>query len=120
MRSTRRVSWVREVSPRVPGIPPLNLSRSLSLALTRPVGFIFGPMAILAVFFAYFSVPECRGRSLEEVDLLFHNGITARGSVKWRPESTTAELLHAVELSTGGAPKAVEADAEEKDVAMIA
>ncbi|KAH7141279.1 hypothetical protein B0J13DRAFT_503559 [Dactylonectria estremocensis] len=39
------------------------------------VGFIFGSLAGLSFVFAYFCVPECMGKSLEEIDLLFNSKV---------------------------------------------
>jgi SP family sugar:H+ symporter-like MFS transporter len=46
--------------------------------LQSKVGFIFGSIAGLSLFFAYFFVPDCQGRTLEEVDWLFENKIAVR------------------------------------------
>lgn len=46
--------------------------------LGSKVGFIFGSTAICASIFAYFCVPECRGKTLEEVDQLFLDGVPVR------------------------------------------
>ncbi|KAF6834706.1 vegetative cell wall protein gp1 [Colletotrichum plurivorum] len=35
------------------------------------VGLIFGSIAFLSLVFVYLCVPECKGRTLEEIDLLF-------------------------------------------------
>lgn len=42
------------------------------------VGFIFGTAAVLAGIFAYFCVPECNHRTLEEIDQLFLDGVPIR------------------------------------------
>ena len=42
------------------------------------VGFIFGSMAVLAFVFTFFCVPECKGRSLEEIDRMFQEGVPVR------------------------------------------
>ncbi|KAH7152833.1 general substrate transporter [Dactylonectria macrodidyma] len=42
------------------------------------VGFIFGSLAGLSFIFAYFCVPECMGKSLEEIDLLFNSKVPIR------------------------------------------
>lgn len=42
------------------------------------VGFIFGTMAVLAFIFTYFCVPECKGRSLEEIDRMFIENVPIR------------------------------------------
>jgi MFS transporter, SP family, sugar:H+ symporter len=46
--------------------------------LGSKVGFIFGSIACVSILFAYFIVPDCKGRSLEEIDRLFSSGIPAR------------------------------------------
>jgi SP family sugar:H+ symporter-like MFS transporter len=46
--------------------------------LQGKVGFIFGSMSVLAFVFTYFCVPECKGRSLEEIDLMFIEGVPVR------------------------------------------
>ncbi|TGJ82197.1 hypothetical protein E0Z10_g6576 [Xylaria hypoxylon] len=43
--------------------------------LGSKVGFIFGSTAFLAIFFSYFCIPECSGKSLEEIDELFLDGV---------------------------------------------
>lgn len=47
-------------------------------ALASRVGFIFGALSALAGVFVFFCVPECKGRSLEEVDRMFLDGIAIR------------------------------------------
>ncbi|KAI1414454.1 general substrate transporter [Hypoxylon sp. FL1857] len=47
-------------------------------ALGSKVGFIFGSAAVLATVFAYFCVPECKGRTLEEIDRLFLDNVPIR------------------------------------------
>lgn len=47
-------------------------------ALHAKVGFIFGSLAVAAAVFTYFYVPDCRGKSLEEVDRLFHERVPVR------------------------------------------
>ena len=39
---------------------------------------IFGSTSILAIIFTYYCVPECKGKSLEEVDRLFLDGVPLR------------------------------------------
>lgn len=46
--------------------------------LGSKVGFIFGTAAVLATVFAFFCVPECKGRTLEEIDRLFMDGVPIR------------------------------------------
>lgn len=42
------------------------------------VGFIFGSVSVLAFVFTFFCVPECKGRSLEEIDRMFHENVPIR------------------------------------------
>lgn len=42
------------------------------------VGFIYGGLSVLALLFVYFFVPECKGRSLEEIDRMFHEKVPMR------------------------------------------
>lgn len=48
------------------------------VGLGSKVGFIFGSMAALSVVFTYWLVPECKGKSLEQVDQLFNAGVNPR------------------------------------------
>lgn len=69
----------------------LNISVQCAVATSMPyllnapyanlgskVGFIFGSIAVLSLVFAFFVVPDCAGRSLEEIDWLFDNHIATR------------------------------------------
>ncbi|KZL68472.1 sugar transporter [Colletotrichum incanum] len=47
-------------------------------ALQSKVGFIFGSIAVCSALFVFFCVPECKGRSLEEIDRMFHEGVPVR------------------------------------------
>ncbi|KAH8702208.1 general substrate transporter [Talaromyces proteolyticus] len=42
------------------------------------VGFIFGAVALLSLVFTFFCVPECKGKTLEQVDWLFNNNVRLR------------------------------------------
>ena len=46
--------------------------------LQSKVGFIFGSFAFLCFVFTYFCIPECTGKTLEQIDYLFHNGVPLR------------------------------------------
>lgn len=50
----------------------------LLAALGSRVGFLFGALSVLAGVFVFLCVPECSGRSLEEVDRMFLDGIRVR------------------------------------------
>jgi len=47
-------------------------------ALGSKVGFIFGSTAVCALIFTVFCVPECKGKSLDEIDQLFIQGTPMR------------------------------------------
>lgn len=53
--------------------------------LQSKVGFIYGSLAALAFLFTWFFVPECKGKTLEQVDFLFNKGVKLRnfGSYKF-------------------------------------
>ncbi|EEP78964.1 predicted protein [Uncinocarpus reesii 1704] len=46
--------------------------------LGSKVGYIFGPASILAMVFTYYCVPETKGKSLEDLDVLFVQGVPIR------------------------------------------
>ncbi|KAL4779739.1 general substrate transporter [Aspergillus varians] len=48
------------------------------VGLGSKVGFIFGAVAFLSLVFTYFCVPECKGKTLEQVDWLFNTGVRLR------------------------------------------
>lgn len=51
-------------------------------------GFVWGVTALLTFVWAYYRLPETRGRSYQELDLLFASGVSARDF-----ESTSVEAL---------------------------
>lgn len=46
--------------------------------LKSKVGFIFGGLAICSFLFAYFCVPEMKGRSLEDINEMFDKKVPTR------------------------------------------
>jgi MFS transporter, SP family, sugar:H+ symporter len=46
--------------------------------LGRKVGFIFGSILVLSMFFAYIFTPECKDEPLEQIDYLFNSGTRLR------------------------------------------
>jgi SP family sugar:H+ symporter-like MFS transporter len=72
------------------------LFRADAANLGPKVGFIFLPINLFVAGFVYFCLPEIKGRTLEEVDLMFMLKIGARESVKWKPESTAAGLMELI------------------------
>mgnify|MGYP004728055363 CR=1 FL=1 len=57
--------------------------------LGSKVGFIFGSTAFIATLFSWFCIPECGGKTLEEVDELFARGVPIR---KFRTATVTSDL----------------------------
>jgi len=47
-------------------------------ALGPKIGFIFSGTTLIGLVYAYFCVPDCRSRSLEDIDRLFYNKVPAR------------------------------------------
>ncbi|ROW08386.1 hypothetical protein VMCG_03098 [Cytospora schulzeri] len=60
--------------------------------LGSKVGFIYGSFAFLAMIFTYFCIPECKGKTLEEIDALFLDGVPIRQFRETRPRLTTGDL----------------------------
>ncbi|CAH0052386.1 unnamed protein product [Clonostachys solani] len=50
----------------------------LLAALGSKTGFVFGSVAFLGILFIYFCVPECKGKTLEQVDRMFQEGVPLR------------------------------------------
>lgn len=68
--------------------------------LGSKLGFVFGSFSFCAVIFTYFCVPECKGKTLEQLDLLFHQGVPLRkfgshsfGATEGDAEDTKGEIL---------------------------
>ena len=85
------------------------LFRADAANLQEKVGFIFLPIDLFMAGFVYFCLPEIKGRSLEEIDLLFLLKISARQSVHWKPENTAAGLMELI-------PEVKSANVEERDI----
>ncbi|CAH0022149.1 unnamed protein product [Clonostachys rhizophaga] len=58
--------------------------------LGSKVGFIFAGILVLTVVFTYFAVPECKGKSLEQIDRLFNEGASLRKFGKYKSEEVTS------------------------------
>ncbi|KAF9457266.1 putative glucose transporter rco-3 [Collybia nuda] len=59
--------------------------------LKSKVFFVWGSLCTCAFVYSYFLVPETKGLTLEQVDLMFEES-TPRTSAKWRPTHTFAEM----------------------------
>jgi SP family general alpha glucoside:H+ symporter-like MFS transporter len=59
-------------------------------------GFVWGSTAFCMVVWAYFRLPEIKGRTYEELDILFNNKVSARNFKKTKVDayaSTSQEEL---------------------------
>lgn len=65
--------------------------------LGSKVGFVFAGILALAMLFVVFCVPECKGKSLEQIDRMFNQGITLRKFGKYKPEDIAGDLEETVE-----------------------
>lgn len=71
--------------------------------LGSKVGFIFGSTAFCAIVFSYFCVPECGGKTLEEIDELFLAGTPIREFGKTKGSSHIQRNEKAVEAGVNHA-----------------
>jgi len=46
--------------------------------LRGKIGFFFGGLSVLALIWAYFRVPETKGRTYEELDIMFSQGLKTK------------------------------------------
>lgn len=68
--------------------------------LGSKVGFIFGATSFLAILFSLFCVPECGGRTLEEIDELFNQGVPIRHFRKAEIEREGSEADDELKITT--------------------
>ena len=62
------------------------------------VKFIFGGLAALSTVFAFLCVPECKGKSLEEIDLLFRSKTSVRKFKAIIMDSRNGERVRGVDI----------------------
>lgn len=60
--------------------------------LKGKTGFFWAATAFVAAVWAYFRLPEARGRTAEELDVLFHRKVSARKFAKCEVDVYEAEL----------------------------
>lgn len=75
------------------------------VGLNSKVGFIFGGVAMLSIIFTYFCVPECKGKTLEQIDWLFANGTNLRDFEKADTANMLEEQMGIATGSTVGQDK---------------
>ncbi|KAF4978161.1 hypothetical protein FZEAL_5406 [Fusarium zealandicum] len=59
--------------------------------LSSKLGFVFAGILALSILFIYFGVPECKGKSLEQVDRMFNEGISPRKFGNYKPTEVVAD-----------------------------
>lgn len=59
--------------------------------LGSKVGFIFAGILVLTVVFTYLCVPECKGKSLEQIDGLFNDGVALRKFGDYKPQDVSSD-----------------------------
>ncbi|KAL4882168.1 general substrate transporter [Aspergillus karnatakaensis] len=67
--------------------------------LEGKIGFIWGGFSVLAFVWAFFVVPELKGRSLEELDELFENKVSTLNFSKYQSSGYGAQLTVAEEVA---------------------
>lgn len=77
-----------------------------SANLGPKVFFIWGSFCTLSLIFAYFSVPEMKGLTLEQVDKMMEE-VTPRKSAAWVPTTTFAEEMRRINAAKEGSPNAL-------------
>lgn len=56
---------------------------------------------MLSIIFTYFCVPECKGKTLEQIDWLFANGTKLRDFAKADASNMLNEQMGTATVSTG-------------------
>jgi hypothetical protein len=59
--------------------------------LNSKIGFIFAAVSIFAFFCTYFFLPECRGKSLEQIDVMFHLDVKLRDFASYDASTLVVE-----------------------------
>lgn len=57
------------------------------------MGFFWGSTALLFAIWALFRLPETKGRSFEELDMLFNNGVPARKFKSYEVDAYNQQLV---------------------------
>ncbi|GFZ49259.1 hypothetical protein JCM24511_07378 [Saitozyma sp. JCM 24511] len=115
-KTVRTAAWVNTVTTFVVSFTLPYLLNAPYANLSSKVGFIYGSITFTATVWAYFFLPELGGRTLDEIDLLFHDNISAIASSKWKPD--TLHELEAIALGEHG-DKGNREDVQKEDVQQI-
>ena len=66
-------------------------------AIDLQLAFLFGGICFFGLIFTYLCVPECAGKSLEEIEYLFHEKVPPR-----KFKSYSLDLHHQAEVERAG------------------
>lgn len=78
--------------------------------LQAKVGYIYGSFSVATFFFAYYFVPELKNRSLEEVDEIFENKVSAPKSGSYISNGVGRQITEAEAASIMSVEKSGEHD----------
>lgn len=81
------------------------------------VGMIYGGVSILAIIFVFLIVPEMKGRSLEELDELFHSRVKPWRSNKFVAMGIGAQITNMQGVKEGDTAMKLAEDVEEVEEA---
>ena len=74
--------------------------------LHSQIGWVFAPFGFLAFWFVFFFIPDCKGKSLEEIDWLFHNNIPIREFGSYNVPDIYAEHAAKIQDAAASGPRA--------------
>ena len=83
--------------------------------LQSKVGLIYGSIAVCSFFFAFFCVPEMKGRSLEDINEMFEQKVPVRKFRTFKLEHTVGKLDEQNDQGTVGEKNAVNVTGERKE-----
>ncbi|KAF5516570.1 Major facilitator-type transporter ecdD [Colletotrichum siamense] len=58
------------------------------------VGFIYGSFSLISVVWGFFCFPELKGKTLDEVDMMFRANVPARKTSSWKSEGYIETMNH--------------------------
>jgi fucose permease len=89
----------------VPHIFSISITAGLPYAMSpteanwgAKTGFLFGGLGTLTVIWAFFCLPESKGRTFEELDILFERKVPARKFASIDLTNFDRHVLHGIEL----------------------
>lgn len=59
--------------------------------------YVWFGTACLAIWWTYFRLPECQGRTYEELDVMFHERLPARNFASWKGDAYDNDLSRSAE-----------------------